>query len=195
MRGEHVLDEERVTKISIVPRLGSALGFTQNSPPEQERYLELPSDLRGHLAKLMGGRCAEYIEFKDVSSGSADDLQKATHIAYMMVSALGMSERVGPRALVDQHNGEQLPSADPMREVASDEVSKLLSGASSASTDALSANASLLREMAARLQAEEKLEGAELDEMLARSIVPDTFRCWIAGDFAIPSPPPFLLCD
>jgi cell division protease FtsH len=86
-----------VQKVSIVPRGVGALGYTMQRPTE-DRFLLNESDLRNRIAVLMGGRAAEQLIFEgEVSTGAADDLQRATEIASEMVTRYGMDKKVGPR--------------------------------------------------------------------------------------------------
>src|SRR5262249_28269531 len=86
-----------VLKVSIIPRGVGALGYTIQHPTE-DRFLLAESDLRSRIAVLMGGRAAEVLLFEgDVSTGAADDLQRATQIASEMVTLYGMAETVGQR--------------------------------------------------------------------------------------------------
>ncbi|UCG14976.1 MAG: ATP-dependent zinc metalloprotease FtsH [Deltaproteobacteria bacterium] len=83
-----------VNKVSIIPRGIAALGYTQQLPTE-DRYLMTREELRDRLCVLLGGRVAEEIVFKDISTGAQNDLQRATDIARSMVTEYGMSEKLG----------------------------------------------------------------------------------------------------
>jgi cell division protease FtsH len=86
-----------VLKISIIPRGVGALGYTIQHPTE-DRFVLAASELRHRIAVLMGGRAAEVLLFEgDISTGAADDLQRATGIATEMVTLYGMAETVGQR--------------------------------------------------------------------------------------------------
>jgi cell division protease FtsH len=86
-----------VQKVSIIPRGVGALGYTMQRPTE-DRFLLARSDLENRIAVLMGGRAAEAMVFDgDVSTGAADDLQRATEIALEMVTKYGMDPTVGQR--------------------------------------------------------------------------------------------------
>jgi len=86
-----------VLKVSIIPRGVGALGFTMQRPTE-DRFLLARSDLENRIALLMGGRAAEVMVFDgDVSTGAADDLQRATEVAQEMVTHYGMAESLGNR--------------------------------------------------------------------------------------------------
>ena len=84
-----------VQKISIIPRGISALGYTMQVPTE-DRFLMSKTELLNRIATLLGGRAAEQIVFKDISTGAHNDLSRATDIARSMVKEYGMSEKVGP---------------------------------------------------------------------------------------------------
>jgi cell division protease FtsH len=86
-----------VQKVSIIPRGVGALGYTMQRPTE-DRFLLAASELRNRIAVLMGGRASERLIFDgDVSTGAADDLQRATEIAVEMVTKYGMDPKVGQR--------------------------------------------------------------------------------------------------
>src|SRR5205823_11105053 len=84
-----------VHRVSIIPRGAAALGMTMQRPLE-DRYLLTEPELNDRLAILLGGRTAEEIAFKQISTGAQNDLEKATEIARAMVIEYGMSEKVGP---------------------------------------------------------------------------------------------------
>jgi len=83
-----------VRKVSIISR-GMALGFTI-ALPENDHYLQGRSKFRDQLAGMLGGRVAEELVFHDVTTGAANDLERATKLARAMVTRYGMSEKLGP---------------------------------------------------------------------------------------------------
>jgi cell division protease FtsH len=86
-----------VQKVSIIPRGVGALGYTLQRPTE-DRFRLSASELKNRIAVLMGGRASETLIFDgDVSTGAADDLQRATEIAIEMVTKYGMDSNVGQR--------------------------------------------------------------------------------------------------
>ena len=86
-----------VQKVSIIPRGIGALGYTMQRPTE-DRFLLTVAELKNRIAVLMGGRASERLIFDgDVSTGAADDLQRATEIAVEMVTKYGMDATVGQR--------------------------------------------------------------------------------------------------
>ena len=86
-------------KVSIIPR-GMALGVTQQMPID-DKHMYDKQDLYGKILSLMGGRVAEEVFYgkEGITTGAENDLQRATELAYRMVSMWGMSERVGPLAV------------------------------------------------------------------------------------------------
>lgn len=90
-----------VHKVSIIPRGIGALGYTMQRPTE-DRFLIERSELLNRMAVLMGGRAAEELIFGEVSTGAADDLDRATEIARQMVTRFGMSEALGQRVYEPQ---------------------------------------------------------------------------------------------
>ncbi|MBQ7221765.1 MAG: ATP-dependent zinc metalloprotease FtsH [Synergistaceae bacterium] len=83
-----------VHKISIIPRGHAALGYTLQVP-EEDRFLMSKSELMNRISVLLSGRVSEEIVFNDVTSGAANDLERATQIARQMVTQLGMSDTIG----------------------------------------------------------------------------------------------------
>jgi cell division protease FtsH len=83
-----------VHKISIIPRGVGALGYTLQRPTE-DRFLLTRSELENRMAVLLGGRAAESLAFDEISTGAADDLNKATDIARNMVTRFGMHDKLG----------------------------------------------------------------------------------------------------
>jgi cell division protease FtsH len=114
-----------VQKVSIIPRGVGALGYTIQRPTE-DRFLLNRTNLENRIAVLMGGRAAEHLVFDgDISTGAADDLQRATEIALEMVTRYGMSETVGQRTYAPpQQQFLAAPSTKPVQaaEVTSREI-------------------------------------------------------------------------
>ncbi len=85
---------DSVQKISIIPRGIAALGYTIQLPTE-DRFLMTKTELENKIAILLGGRVAEELIYREISTGAQDDLLKATDIAKSMVKVYGMSEKLG----------------------------------------------------------------------------------------------------
>jgi len=84
-----------VHKISIISR-GQALGYTISLPTE-DKFLTSRAELTDTMAMTLGGRAAEEIIFREITTGASNDLEKVTETAKQMVMRFGMSERLGPR--------------------------------------------------------------------------------------------------
>ena len=90
-----------VHKVSIIPRGIGALGYTMQRPTD-DRFLIERGDLVNRMAVLMGGRAAEELIFSEISTGAADDLDRATDIARQMVTRFGMADTLGQRVYESQ---------------------------------------------------------------------------------------------
>lgn len=86
--------QETIHKISIIPRGIGSLGYTLQRPTE-DRYLMTKAELEKKMTVLLGGRAAEKIIFSHLSTGAADDLDKATDIAWAAVTRYGMADKLG----------------------------------------------------------------------------------------------------
>ena len=96
-------DAEPVQKITIVPRTMGALGYVMQVP-EEEKYLNTKNELEAMLVGLLGGRAAEEIVFGNVTTGAANDIEKATKLARAMITQYGMSEKFGLMGLASAEN-------------------------------------------------------------------------------------------
>jgi cell division protease FtsH len=171
----------KVAKISIVPRGMSALGYTLQLPTE-ERFLNSREDLEGQIATLLGGRSAEEIVFGKITTGAANDLQRATDIAEQMVGTYGMSDTLGPLAYDKQGGGRFLGGGNNPRRTVSDataqaidkEVRALVDNAHDTALAILRQNMALLETIAQKILEKEVIEGDELKEMLAASVLPES---------------------
>ena len=169
----------KVAKISIVPRGMSALGYTLQLPTE-ERFLNSREDLEGQIATLLGGRSAEEIVFGKITTGAANDLQRATDIAEQMVGTYGMSDTLGPLAYDKQGGGRFLGGGNNPRRTVSDataqaidrEVRALVDNAHDQALAILRQNMALLETISQKILEKEVIEGDELKEMLAASVMP-----------------------
>ncbi len=94
---------KKVSKVSIIPRGLAALGYTLNTP-EENKYLMQQHELIAEVDTLLGGRAAEEVFIKEISTGAGNDLERATDIIKAMVSMYGMSEVAGLMVLEKQQN-------------------------------------------------------------------------------------------
>jgi cell division protease FtsH len=124
-----------VHKVTIISR-GMALGWTM-SLPDEDKYLVTKEELKQQIAGIMGGRVAEEIVFKDVTSGAENDIQKATQLARRMVTQWGMSDKVGTvmmghregLAFVGRDLGEQRNYSEEQAAVIDEEIKIIIDGA------------------------------------------------------------------
>jgi len=97
-----------VLKVSIVPRGGNALGYTQYLP--NDHYILQKDKLCDMMCVSLGGRVAEELIFGDITTGAEDDLDKVTKLAYSQVKAYGMSEKIGPLSFPKEENSVRIYS-------------------------------------------------------------------------------------
>ena len=170
----------KVAKISIVPRGMSALGYTLQLPTE-ERFLNSKEELQGQIATLLGGRSAEEIVFGKITTGAANDLQRATDLAEQMVGTYGMSDTLGPLAYDKQGGGQFLGGGNNPRRSVSDataqaidkEVRGLVDKAHDDALAILRQNMALLETIAQKILEKEVIEGDDLRQMLDASQLPE----------------------
>jgi cell division protease FtsH len=171
-----------VHKISIVSR-GAALGFTISLPAE-DKFLTTMGELNDTLAMTLGGRAAEEIQFGEITTGAANDLEKATDTAKQMIMRWGMSEKLGPRTL--GHN-QAMPflgrdfsqEPDYSEEVAraiDDEIRRIIADAHERARAVLSAHREQLDATAKILIERETLERAEFEALLSGTPEAEVFR-------------------
>jgi len=162
-----------VHKISIIPRGNAALGYTLQLPT-QDRYLISKVELMDRLAVLLGGRVAEDIVFKDITTGAQNDLERATKIARQMVTEFGMSEALGPITLGRKEHqiflgrdiSEQRDYSEEIANKIDKEVRKIIETAYTRAKDILTKNKGKLKKVARNLMERETLDGKELDDLL-----------------------------
>ena len=151
---------DRVRKVSIIPR-GRSLGVTFQSP-ESEKHGYSSSYLRGRIIGALGGRAAEELVYGDVTTGGESDLDNVTQLARQMVGRWGMSERIGPIAVLPPAGQEQSPfdGAAPSpgtRELVDEEARRIIDECYADATRILGEHRDNLEGLAQRLLAEETL--------------------------------------
>ena len=161
-----------VSKITIVPRTGGALGFTMQTE-EDERYLTTREEYKQQIAVLCGGRAAEELIFGQITSGAANDIERATKIARAMVTQLGMSERFGMMALGEMQNrylggGMALNCSEGTAQQVDAEVQALVEEGHQTALRTLRDNRFKLHEIAHYLQKKETITGEEFMNILTR---------------------------
>uniref|UniRef100_A0A7C5SY76 ATP-dependent zinc metalloprotease FtsH n=1 Tax=Thermocrinis ruber TaxID=75906 RepID=A0A7C5SY76_9AQUI len=159
-------------KVSIIPR-GMALGVTQQLPID-DKHMYDRQDLMGRLIVLFGGRAAEEVFYgkEGITTGAENDLQRATELAYRMVSMWGMSEKVGPvavRRVVNPFLGGMTTSIDiseEMRKDIDEEVKRILTEAYETAKAIIETYKEPLRAVVKRLLEKETISCEEFVEVL-----------------------------
>ena len=167
-----------VHKISIVAR-GISLGHTRQLPTE-DRYLMTRSQFNDMLATLLAGHIAEKLIFNEMSTGAADDIERATMISRKMITDYGMSDKLGPRTFghkeelvfLGREITEQRNYSENIAQLIDEEVHNLIEHASRTATKILTENKARLIKIAKELIAKETLEGDELEAVLSESPAP-----------------------
>ena len=164
----------KVEKISIVPRGMAALGYTLQMPTE-DKFLSSKEELQAQIATLLGGRSAEEIVFGSITTGAANDLQRATELAEQMVTSYGMSETLGPLAYQQRRNdflgngmGMGRNVSPHTAEMIDREISQIVETAHQQARKILEANRDLLEAIANQLLENEVIEGEILEKFLAQ---------------------------
>jgi cell division protease FtsH len=153
-----------VRKVSIIPR-GMALGVTL-STPEDDRFNYSEQDLRAKIKVSLGGRVAEELVFGDITTGAESDIQQVTRIARSMVGRWGMSEEVGPLAVLPQDGQSPLlpgteEASEATQETVDREVRRIVDEALDDVRDLLRENRHKLDSLAAALLEHETLDEAD----------------------------------
>ena len=161
-----------VHKVTIIPR-GRAGGYTL-SLPKEDRYYATRSEMLDELKVLLGGRVAEALVLKEISSGASNDLQRATSLARQMICEYGMSGELGPMTF--GHRQDQVflgrdigRDKDYSEEVAAKidkEIRKFIDEAYQKTESVLNENMDKLHLIANALIERETLEGEEIDQLM-----------------------------
>ena len=165
-------NSEPVQKITIVPRTMGALGYVMQVP-EEEKYLNTEAELRDMLVGLVGGRAAEEVVFDTVTTGAANDIEKATAIARNMITRYGMSKRFGlvGLATVESQYLEgrtALNCSDETAAAIDEEVVTMIKESYDQALQMLRENRDLMDKLAAFLIERETITGKEFMEIFRK---------------------------
>jgi cell division protease FtsH len=162
-------------RVSIIPRSIGALGYTLQLPT-QERYLMTQEELNDQIAVLMGGRAAEEIQYAGVvSTGAADDLQRASELVRQMVTRFGMSDRLGkltwghsmsPQFLKSPFEMEERNYSERTAQTIDEELRRILDDNYRRVMEILLKRREPLERISRELVRKETLDRAELDKLL-----------------------------
>lgn len=158
-------NSEPVQKITIVPRTMGALGYVMHVP-EEEKFLNTQAELHDMLVGLLGGRAAEEIMFDTVTTGAANDIEKATNIARSMVTQYGMSKRFGLVGLETVESryldGRAVMNCSDVTAAAIDEeIMDILKGCYEEAKAILDENRDVMDQLAGHLIEKETITGKE----------------------------------
>jgi len=164
---------DAVHKVSIIPR-GRALGITSFLLEEEKLYIREDHYIKDGICGLLAGRVAEELKFGDLSSGAANDIERATKMAHQMVCEFGMSEKLGPISYGESNNlvflGRDITrdrnySEETSREI-DEEIRAIVVGCIERTRKLLKDNLDKLELLAETLLEYEVLDGAEIDKLL-----------------------------
>jgi cell division protease FtsH len=163
-----VLSElDPVHSISIIPT-GMAGGYTMPLPGEDKMYITKKS-MEQEIISFLGGRAAEYIIFKDVTTGASNDIKRATAMARSMVMKYGMSDKLGPIQFGDDQDevflGKEIAHSrnygEDVAALIDQEVRDMMESAYEEAKRILNDNIKVLHASAKLLCEKEKITGAE----------------------------------
>ena len=165
-------DAEPVQKITIVPRTMGALGYVLNVP-EEEKYLNSKKELEARIIVFLAGRAAEELVFHSVTTGAANDIEKATGIARAMVTQYGMSDKFGLMGLAarqDQYLSGRtvMDCGEATAAAVDDEVMRILKDSYEEAKRLLAENRDVLDQIAAFLIEKETITGKEFMQIFRR---------------------------
>lgn len=163
---------EPVEKITIIPRTSGALGYTMQVPKD-EKNLYTREDLINHITTLCGGRAAEEVIFNEVSTGAANDIEKATETARSMITQYGMADEFGMVKFQDsgsRYMGDtgNMNCSEETRKEIDDLMVNIVKKAQENARKLISENREAMKELAEYLLEEETITGKEFMEILSK---------------------------
>jgi cell division protease FtsH len=164
-------ETDAVNKITIIPR-GRAAGITWFLP--EERDFKFKDQLESELSVAFGGRVAEEIVFKRVSTGAANDIKQATDLAQRMIRSWGMSEKLGPlsyakneeQIFIGREIAQHRDYSDETARKIDEEINSLIDSTYRMAKKVLEENLDILHKLAELLLEKETVQGKELDELI-----------------------------
>lgn len=159
-----------VHKITIVPRTMGALGYTLQLP-EEDKYLVSKEEMIDQIIVMLGGRAAEEVEFKSISTGASNDIERATQSARSMITIYGMSDKFDMMALESVRNkyldGRAVMNCSAeTATIIDDETLSIIKTCHEAAIKLLADNKDLLIEISQKLIEKETLLGEEFMDMI-----------------------------
>lgn len=168
----HLLpDADPVHKVTIIPR-GRAGGYTMMLPTEEQNYMT-KSQLLARIRVALGGRCAEALVLKEISSGASGDLQQVTNIVRHMITRLGMSDELGPMVFGEHQEqvflgrslGHERNYGEAVAEKIDAEMHAIVADAYNDVMQMLAENIDFLHNMANALLEEETIDHKQIENL------------------------------
>jgi len=161
-----------VHKVTVIPR-GRALGLTMQLPKE-EKHLHSKSYWLNQITILFGGHVAESLKFKDITSGSSNDLERATDITRRMVCEWGMSDRIGPltfgknneHIFLGREIAQHRDYSEATAEMIDDEVKTIMISCEKKAKNLIKTNMEKFDKIAKYLIERETLNGEEINRIM-----------------------------
>ncbi|HLD29420.1 MAG TPA: cell division protein FtsH, partial [bacterium] len=173
-------ESDPVHKVSIIPR-GPALGYTLQMPLE-DKYLVTKTEVLAKISALLGGRLAEILVFNEQTTGSQNDLTKATEIATRMVCEYGMSPKLGSMTLRKPEEetflGRDIVTrarqySENTAQIIDEEIKKIISESEDRVRKLLEQNLDKLKRLAEKLIEREILDGEEVEKLIRGEELPN----------------------
>ena len=161
---------EPVQKITIIPRTMGALGYVMQVP-EKEKYLNTKEELEAQIVISLAGRAAEEVFFHTVTTGAANDIEKATSIARAMITQYGMSDKFGLAGFATIENQylsgkASLNCGDITAAAIDDEIVQILKDSYEKAKDIINNNKDAMERLSEFLIQKETITGKEFMEIL-----------------------------
>jgi cell division protease FtsH len=171
-------EADPVHKVTIIPR-GRALGLTTYLPMD-EKHTYSKEYLEAMIAYAMGGRAAEKIVFKELTTGAGNDIERATQLARKMVCEWGMSDKLGPLTFGKKEEeiflGREIAQHRDYSEqtaiIIDDEVKKIVNNAMERAETILRDHLDILHRLSENLLEREILDGEEIDKIIKGETLP-----------------------
>jgi cell division protease FtsH len=167
----HLEHGDPVHKVSIISR-GMALGYTMPLP-EGDKYLRSREALEDEIVGLLGGRAAEEIIFQRITTGAANDLERVTRLARMMVTRLGFSQKLGLRTFGQEYGhpylgslGESRDYSEAMAQAIDQEIRQILDTAYQRAKNIIVAQQRKLEALAGALLEYETIERPQFEVLM-----------------------------
>ena len=177
-----IIGTDPVHKVTIIPR-GHALGLTQQLP-KTDRFTMTKEYAENRIAVLMGGRIAEELVLKHMTSGAANDFEQATELARKMVCEWGMSEKIGPMTVAKKEEqiflgkelGQHKNYSEAIAILIDQEIKFLLEQNYNRSKKILTEKTNILHNLANALLEHETLGQHEVEMIVSGKVIPKKFK-------------------